>query len=233
MQSFDALLSSLDTRGTREAQLHCMLRKCEDLFMEGTERSAHPNLFLTGFQKQMHTEKSHVQISKDDVFGLDSGCVKQKSAIDRISHLDDTWHDVGAIHVEFGKSPTERNRALEQYQDFDKWLWTKSMGDGSILNAVRNATNRCSMLLRSCEVCHEINWSSDISCSYCHETFDNKLTQHFLESEKNRKQSSRLEMPPGSLPSRIQLLKLEISSMEVSNFFYLSFVLYIIMHTLC
>ena len=38
MQAFDSLVASLDTRGSREAQLHSMLQRIEPTFKEAIKR---------------------------------------------------------------------------------------------------------------------------------------------------------------------------------------------------
>lgn len=209
-------MASLDTRGVREAQLHEMLRKCEQVLKDRSLNTA-----TSAVEIETHTQRLHVESVTHSARSTPS---EERFLADVIPHTDDSEQVIdGSIHVECGGSPIERERALERYLDFDKWLWNKCIRSDSCLNAKKIGTKRCSNVLKSCELCHELYWPRDRHCIYCHVTMENsskveaKFSQHSLECEKKyRRKRWRLDIPPGSFPSRIQLLKVEALAIEVS-----------------
>ncbi|GLJ54616.1 hypothetical protein SUGI_1173340 [Cryptomeria japonica] len=210
-EAFDALLASLDTRGVREAHLHVVLQKLESSF------------------KQAVRKRSFLGEEIDLIFGQE---VKTEFA-ERTSYPGCVMEDAGhggtidmsrSFSIDLGRNNVENKHALERYMDFEKWLWIECIKP-SALNALKLKKKRCLELLRSCEVCHEVYWSRDRHCSFCHCTFESshkfevKFPQHVLDCEekKRRKDPSwRLEGPTWALPSRVQLLKVAIAAVEAS-----------------
>ncbi|KAL3643462.1 hypothetical protein CASFOL_014277 [Castilleja foliolosa] len=139
-EAFDALLMTLDTRGTRESHLHIMLQKIEVYFKERVQRNW---LFLNEGGKEAESPSSAVCCANSD-----------------------TLEPSPSFGIETGRNETERNSILKRYKDLQTWIWKECL-NASILRAMAYGKSRCSPLLGICDVCLATYDSKDICPSCC------------------------------------------------------------------
>ncbi|GFP97110.1 homeobox protein aristaless [Phtheirospermum japonicum] len=141
-EAFDALLMSLDTRGTRESHLHIMLQKIEVYFKERVQR----NRLLPNKGGQEAESPSSAVCSANS----------------------DTLEPSPSFRIETGRNETERNSILKRYEDLQTWIWKECL-NVSIVRAIAYGKSRCSPLLGICNVCLATYDSKDI-CPSCRQT---------------------------------------------------------------
>ncbi|XP_068664587.1 homeobox-DDT domain protein RLT2-like [Aristolochia californica] len=213
-EAFDALMTSLDTRGIRESHLHSMLQRIETSFKDTVSRkfSSSP-MELSG--TPIKTEAT--ETSSPDTLGNDSPsstlCALTLDAIEKSK----------SFKIELGRNVREKSGALKRYQDLHKWLW-KECFNISVLCALKYGKKRCTELLITCESCHDIYISDDQHCPSCHVTsrrsdLELSFSEHVAQCEKKRNVGSDSKVYIGSkasLPARLRILKAQLALIEVS-----------------
>ena len=211
-QAFSALMESLDTRGVREAHLHGVLQKLENLIRQGMNN-------LSICSQRLLFKEGKVMSSNN---GLASTNVAGYTSEDGSSESGTVFQDSGSvkcrgsIQIQNGNIQTERNDVFERYKEFEKWIWSMQTPEYSDLIAMR-ITKRSSELLALCEMCHDFYWPQEKQCSCCHTAFENaeklnaKSRINVNEYEKKRGIASSVKL----LPPRLQVLKAQILSVEV------------------
>ncbi|KAL6567386.1 hypothetical protein OROGR_001054 [Orobanche gracilis] len=194
-EAFDALLTSLDTRGTRESHLHIMLQKIEVCFKERVQRNQlFPNILNHKDGQEAESPTSVVCNTKSDMLEPST-----------------------SFRIEVGRTETERKNFLKRYEELQTWIW-KECFNSSTIRAMAHGKNRCSPLLRICDVCLATYNPEDI-CPSCHQTRSKVLARgnssEQFKCENNLMDGSDIIMS-NSFPLRIRLIKAILSSLEVA-----------------
>nr|GMD93116.1 homeobox-DDT domain protein RLT1 [Ipomoea batatas] len=206
-EAFDALLTSLDTRGLRESHLHIMMKKIEIPFRERVRRDTLQNGSVVQCGNATRNEAAEAS----------SGGDSPSSMV--CSTSSDRWEP--SFKIELGKNEEEKRNALRRYQDFQIWMWKEHFGS-SILCALAHGQKRCLPLLGVCDRCLDTFLFEEDFCSSCHRRFANvDFVVKLLESEISygdiiQFDSENVVISSTSCPLRIILFKALLSMLEVS-----------------
>ncbi|GER36424.1 homeobox protein [Striga asiatica] len=189
-EAFDALLTSLDTRGTRECHLQIMLQKIEACFKQRIQRN---RLFPS--------------ISDDnrDKAGQEAG--SPSSAVFNIN--SDVSEPLSTFRIETGRNETERTVFLKRYKDLQAWIW-KECFSPLVVSAMAYGKNRCLPVLGVCEICLDTYNSVD-TCHSCHQ-----IQSKAVESGSFSKQFNGETNIVDWSPLGIRLIKTILSSIEAA-----------------
>ncbi|XP_027339637.1 homeobox-DDT domain protein RLT1 [Abrus precatorius] len=211
-EAFDALLTSLDSRGIRESHLRLMLQKIENSFKENVrKKSAQCVKTASRGEVSIKNEPNEAYSIADRHDGPDS----PSSTLHGLN--PDTSETSSSFKIELGKSESEKKAALRRYQDFQKWLW-KECYNSSILCAMKYGIKRCKPQVEICDICLNPYFVEDSHCNSCHRTFPSNngfnFSKHAFQCrDKLFKDICFLEF---SLPLRTRLLKVLLAFIEVS-----------------
>ncbi|CAJ2678676.1 unnamed protein product [Trifolium pratense] len=211
VEAFDALLSSLDSRGIRESHLRLMLLKIENIFKENVQKNAK-------CAKIGNTDEIRVKNEADETDSSPDNHTRSDSPSSTLCGLSsDTSETSSSFRIELGKSESDKKSALGRYQDFQKWMW-KECYNPSILSAMKYGKKRCKPQVDICDTCLDLYCLEDSHCSYCHRTFPSNdgfnFSKHAFEcGDKLPKDICILD---SSLPLRTRLLKAILAFIEVS-----------------
>lgn len=194
MQAFDSLLAALDLRGIRESNLHSELLNIESSFKETVKmnKSFNPNCGL----------------------GLGS----PDSAVSGLTV--DPSDRSSSFYIELGQNQMEQTCLMKRYQDFQRWTW-KNCFNSAVLCAIKIGRRRCPEMLEICNFCFNTYFSEDKHCSSCHTTFKNRynfeviFSEHVACCEQRVDSGCTLDCSKSSLPIRFQMLKMQLSRIEV------------------
>ncbi|KAJ7968610.1 Homeobox domain-containing protein/DDT domain-containing protein [Quillaja saponaria] len=206
-EAFDALLTSLDTRGIRESHLRIMLQKIESSFKENVQK----NLKST---KILKSEANETNSSPDRHTGFDS----PSSSLCGLN--SDSSETSSSFRIELGRNDTEKKAALRRYQDFQKWLW-KECYNTSTLCAMKCGKKRCQQLVDICNICLDSYFFEDSHCLSCHQTFGSlnngfSFSNHASQCGAKKLVSTDIYTLDSSLPLQSRLLKALLAFVEVS-----------------
>ncbi|GFS41286.1 homeodomain-like transcriptional regulator [Actinidia rufa] len=120
-EDFDALLESLDVRGSKESNLHSMLQKVEVYFKETLRK----NLVHT------KTERLTVDNVKNEVAEMASkpdcsGSTNSPTSTCCVSNSD-LPEPSSSFAIDLGRNEAEKRDALKRYQDLEKWMWEECL----------------------------------------------------------------------------------------------------------
>ncbi|OMO76376.1 hypothetical protein CCACVL1_15728 [Corchorus capsularis] len=213
-EAFDALLTSLDTRGIRESHLRIMLQKIETYFKENVRRDLRAR--ATGRSGSCsENEASEIDSSSDFPASFDS----PNSAI--CGPNSDASETLPSFKIQLGRNENEKKSALKRYQDFQRWMW-KECYNSSTLCALKYGKKRCSQLLAVCDACLCSYIPEVMHCWYCHQTFGSinnsfSFAEHEIQCKERRKLDTKDQHALDySLPPGISLLKSLCALVEVS-----------------
>lgn len=211
MQVFDALLTSLDTRGTRESHLYIMLQKVEGPFRELARRA------LLGTDVVGQNEKK----TRDEVAELNSipgsnvGTESPNSTVCGMS--SDPLEPSLSFKIELGRNGRERENALSRYQDLQIWMWKESC-NASVLRAMSYGKKQCTPLLGICDVCFDSFMLENGVCPSCRTTTDPEDRESFLDQNFFEE---KLKIGPANFiasnPLRIRMMKVLFTCLEVRS----------------
>jgi hypothetical protein len=215
MQAFDALLTSLDTRGIRESHLHIMLQKIEVPFRE----LARKNL-LGAANRVVHNEKKTgeevAELSSSP--GSNAGTDSPNSTVCGMS--SDSLEPSSSFKIELGKNDKERENALNRYQDLQIWMWKESF-NASVLRAMTFGRKQRTPLLGVCSVCLDSFMIEDGYCPSCCTTTKIEDRESFLEQkffeEKLKNELTNFIVSNCTHPLRIRMMKALLSCLEVRS----------------
>ncbi|CAA6661086.1 unnamed protein product [Spirodela intermedia] len=205
-EAFDALLASLDTR---ESGNH--------ICIQGTEGNKQVISNSHSAQNIAKKEAGEGSSSPECDLGTESPrstvCYPGSDALDPST----------SFKIEIGQNDREKNAALKRYRDFQNWSW-KECFRSSPLCAMKYGKKRCSELLGVCYTCYDCFLSEEKQCPSCCEAFDARqgaVDQNFTEDMpwcEKQKVDPRwsLKFSKLSHPARIQMLKAQLSLIEVS-----------------
>ncbi|KAK4271625.1 hypothetical protein QN277_020289 [Acacia crassicarpa] len=209
-EDFDALLTSLDSRGIRESHLRLMLQKIENSFKENVRKNAQFNKIAT---KSIKNEVDEVELVPECRAGSDSSC----STLCGLNS-DSTLETSSSFKIELGGSESEKKAALRRYQDVQKWIW-KECYNSSTLYSMKYGQRRCKPLLEICDMCLNPYFFEDSHCNFCHQTFATNngfnFSKHAFQCGE-KFDSKGIFTWDSSLPLRIRLLKALLACIEAS-----------------
>ncbi|KAG8385512.1 hypothetical protein BUALT_Bualt03G0053000 [Buddleja alternifolia] len=205
-KAFDALLTSLDTRGTRESHLHIMLQKIEVSFKECVRK----NWLFPNILDQNITKAGHEAIEVNS--GLACSSVDSpRSAV--CSTNSDIWEPSLSFRIDLGRTLTEKNNFLKRYEDLQSWI-LKECFNSSMIYAMAYGKKRCLPLFEICDVCsatYDVKMDFCPFCNLLHEKVGAKgnFSDHNLMDETGI-------ISLNSSPLRIRLIKALLTLLEVS-----------------
>ncbi|KAL3509303.1 hypothetical protein ACH5RR_028704 [Cinchona calisaya] len=202
VESFDALLASLDVRGTRESHLHSMLQRIEVSFKETAKR----NLCLLSGNQDVDDLKK--EVSEGSLKSLVCGSNPNMT------------ETLASTAIRIGNNGTDNNKLLERYQDFEKWMWEECFSSMK-LRALKHGKTKRLQLPSICSYCHDLYSSEEQHCPFCHKNYSISIqtfsfTEHVSQCKEKQEEvqnetSVKLESLP---PLRIRLLKAQLASVE-------------------
>ncbi|XP_034673854.1 homeobox-DDT domain protein RLT1-like isoform X2 [Vitis riparia] len=214
-EAFDALITSLDTRGIRESHLHAMLQKIEMAFKENVRRNSECVDNVGQTRTTVKNENTETDSNPDCIAGFDS----PNSTVCGL--VSDALEPLSSFGIELGRNEMEKRATLKRYQDFQKWMW-KECFNSEALCSMKYGKKRCAQLLSICDFCFECYFNEDNHCPSCHRTFgsfDNNVhfLEHVIQCENKKKTNPEdLHISDSSLPLGIRLLKALLAFIEVS-----------------
>ncbi|WOL01008.1 homeobox-DDT domain protein RLT3 [Canna indica] len=213
-QALHALLSILDSRGTREARLIASLEKRKSFLCQAMhEHSVMHSVAITGSRQTKSSEPSSLDATS-------GGGSSPTSDIDNVlipSKLDSLSVSPCAIDLEIGRSSEEKRQRWYRLQSYDRWIWNSFY---STLNSVRYGKRSYMESLAHCENCHDLYWRDEKHCKTCHTTFeiDFDLEERYaIHIATCREPEDVGEFPKHKvLPSQLQVLKASVHAIESS-----------------
>lgn len=210
-QAFDALLTSLETRGIRESHLHMMLQKIEVPFRERVRSTISNADSMVQHRNTTGNEATEASISPACYANVDS----PNSMVCNINFEGCEYSS--SFKIELGRNEVEKGSALRKYQDFQIWMWKEFFGSSNLCS-VEFRKKRCSPLLGICDACLDSYLFEEGLCPSCHRAFgkaDGII--NFLEPSIN---VDRIKVDSKDLivssPPRIRMIKALLSMLEVS-----------------
>ncbi|GAV60333.1 Homeobox domain-containing protein/DDT domain-containing protein [Cephalotus follicularis] len=213
-EAFDALITSLDTRGIRESHLRIMLQKIETSFKENAQRNLQCANVIGRSNTNVKIEAAEMDSSPDWPASFDS----PGSVVCGLN--SDTAETVCCFKIELGGNELEKKGALKRYQDFQRWIW-KECFTSSTLCAMKYGKTRCTQLLTICDLCLNLYLSQHNHCLSCHLTFDSvsnnfNFSDHAIQCKGKKKVDLWEHVFDSSPPLPVRLLKAMLAFIEVS-----------------
>lgn len=214
MQAFDALLKSLETRGTRESHLHTMLQKIEMSFKENVRQNLRHANILRQSGSTVKSEVAETSSSPNSIGDADS----PSGAVCGLN--PDTLERSSSFRIELGKNKTEKNNALKRYKDLQMWMWKECLTP-STLCAFTYGKKGLKPVLGICNFCFDSYIFEENLCPSCHRTFGtfdsnlNYLEYLIQHEEKSEIDPKNLTVSDSSHPLRIRLIKALLTVLEV------------------
>ncbi|KAK3025527.1 hypothetical protein RJ639_041519 [Escallonia herrerae] len=202
------LLSALDRRGTREAQLLSSLEKREMFLCRSMTRMADD----TAVSLPTQSDQSEPNISREDsssaVSDVDNLCLAEIQ--------NGLAASTDATVLQTGKNGEQKNLNWSRIQAFDAWIWSSYYSD---LNAVKHSKRSYLDSLARCEHCHDLYWRDEKHCKICHTTFelDFDLEERYvIHVATCRERTNTVSCPKHKiLSSQLQSLKSAIYQIEL------------------
>ncbi|XP_051126147.1 homeobox-DDT domain protein RLT1-like [Andrographis paniculata] len=158
-EAFDTLLTSLDTRGTRESHMHIMFQRAEACFKEFVRRNrlVSNSLDHNRNKDQQETDQRNCSFAGPSVESPGSAVCSSNS---------DVCDPSQSFRIEIGRNEVEKNNLLKRYGDLRTWMW-KQCFKSSIICAMTFGEKRCLPVLEICEFCLNTYDASKVTCPYC------------------------------------------------------------------
>lgn len=203
-EGFDALLASLDVRGTRESHLHSMLQRIEFCFKETAKKS------LCSHSTRQDADDVKDEVSEDSPNSMVCGsdpCMMEPLAF---------------IPIKCESYGLDKYVTLERYQDFEKWMWEECFSIMK-LRALKYGKTLRTRLLSICSHCYDLYFFENEHCPFCHknysisvETFNFGEHVSYCKEKQEEVQNRILVKLESSPPLRIRFLKAQLASLEAS-----------------
>ncbi|CAI0459366.1 unnamed protein product [Linum tenue] len=200
-EALRSLLSVLDGRGRREAQL-----------IESLERR---ETFLCNEMLNVSNDAA----SCHSLQSWQSELTVREDSSSPISGLEETTNDslspCSAIVLDAERNLEEESTRRNHLQLFDSWIWDNFYRG---LNAVKHSKRSFYEHLGRCQTCHDLYWRDEKHCRICHMTFEvdfdleEKYAVHTATCRLKEEQEnvSRFKV----LPSVLQTLKASVHAIE-------------------
>ncbi|KAL7102846.1 hypothetical protein ACP275_08G144100 [Erythranthe tilingii] len=160
VEAFDALLTSLDTRGTRESHLHIMLKKIEACFKNCVQK----NQLIHSISYQ-NRDEGRIEALEVNSSHFCSSAESPRSVV--CSSSSDACEPSLSFRVQIGRNETERKNFLKRYEDLQIWM-RKECFSSSFLCGMAHEKKRCSPLLGTCDICFGTYDAKKDLCPSCH-----------------------------------------------------------------
>ncbi|CAM0882055.1 unnamed protein product [Alopecurus aequalis] len=209
---FDSLVASLDTRGSREAQLHSMLQRVETTFKEGIKRKKSTAIEQSNGRHLKNGATDMVRANYRGEFGSPSSTLSSVSTDSATAYSD-------SFKVELGRNDVEKIAISKRADGFLKWMWRECF-DRQLTCAMKYGKKRCPALMYSCDYCYQIYLTEERHCSSCHKTFKSihNFSEHTSQCEEKRRTDPnwKIQIADYSVPIGTRLLKLQLATIEAS-----------------
>ncbi|XP_042008713.1 homeobox-DDT domain protein RLT2-like [Salvia splendens] len=195
-EGFDALLSSLDVRGTRESHLHSVLQNIGPTFKETARKNSSS---LSG---------RHDRVDAGKEVKLDLSSPKG------IAHVSCSPEQSTPLAANLVNNGAEENDINQRYKDFE-WIWKECFAS-DVFSALKRSTLWRCQLLEICNRCRILYSWEENHCPFCHMTYHtsndtSEFAEHVAKCRKNDDVLFDLSLPP-----RIVLLKVQLATIEAS-----------------
>lgn len=200
-------MSSLDTRGIRESNLHSMLQRIEPTFKQANK------IWREAISESVKTDLGQGIDSSPNLSNyLDS---PRSSMLSSSSDAMDAAQVSDSFKIQIGRTSSERLDISKRYGGFVKWLWAECY-NARVLCAVQYGKKRCSELLQACEICYRTYLAADNHCPSCHEDFKSYInfSEHLLECEEKMR-VPKIKEVPNKTTIGMELLKAQLAFVEV------------------
>lgn len=200
-------MSSLDTRGIRESNLHSMLQRIEPTFKQANK------IRRETISESVKTDLGQgIDSSPNSSNYLDS---PRSSMLSSSSDAMDAAQVSDSFKIQIGCTSSERLDISKRYGGFVKWLWAECY-NARVLCAVQYGKKRCSELLQACEICYRTYLAEDNHCPSCHEDFKAYInfSEHLLECEEKMR-VPKIKEVPNKTAIGMELLKAQLAFVEV------------------
>ncbi|XP_042007144.1 homeobox-DDT domain protein RLT2-like [Salvia splendens] len=197
-EGFDALLSSLDVRGTRESHLHSILQNIGPTFKETARKNSSSSLSV---------RHERVDVTKEVKLDL--------SSPKGLAHVSCSPEQSTPLAANLVNNGAEENDINQRYNKDFEWIWKECFAS-NVFSALKHSTLWRRQLLEICNCCRILYSWEENHCPFCHMTYRTSSdTSDFAEHvDKCRKNDNSLfEL---SLPPRIILLKVQLATIEAS-----------------
>ncbi|KAL6615773.1 hypothetical protein ACP70R_038043 [Stipagrostis hirtigluma subsp. patula] len=210
-EAFDSLLASLDTRGSREAQLHSMLQIIEPTFKEAIKRRS-AAIEQSAGRHLKNGGSDMIRATYHNEFGSPSSTLSSAASDSTAAYSD-------SFKIELGRNDVEKTAISKRADGFLKWMW-KECYNQQLTCAIKYGKKRCSELMHSCNCCYQIYLAEERHCSSCHKTFKSihNFSEHTAQCEEKRRTDPNwnMQIADYSVPVGIRLLKLHLATIEAS-----------------
>ncbi|RZC71564.1 hypothetical protein C5167_034786 [Papaver somniferum] len=203
-----ALLSILDSRGTREARLVASLEKREALLSQSMSAAKIAD-------KDINEQRQCDQSSPDTHSGEGSSPI---SDIDNSQILGEALNDSRSsshsVISHYVKKKEDQKQKWDRLQAFDAWIWNSFYTN---LNAVKYSKRSYLDSLAHCDSCHDLYWRDEKHCQVCHITFelDFDLEERYaIHAATCTAKESHIFPKHKVLSSQLQSLKAAIHAIE-------------------
>ncbi|KAI3852390.1 hypothetical protein MKX03_018870 [Papaver bracteatum] len=203
-----ALLSILDSRGTREARLVASLEKREALLSRSMSAAKMPD-------KDINEQRQCDLSSPDTRSGEGSSPI---SDIDNSQILGEALNDSRSsshsVISHYVKKKEDQKQKWDRVQAFDAWIWNSFYTN---LNAVKYSKRSYLDSLAHCDSCHDLYWRDEKHCQVCHITFelDFDLEERYaIHAATCTEKESHMFPKHKVLSSQLQSLKAAIHAIE-------------------
>ncbi|XP_062217174.1 homeobox-DDT domain protein RLT2-like isoform X4 [Phragmites australis] len=208
-EAFDSLVASLDTRGSREAQLHSMLQMIDPSFKEAIKRSV---AIEQSAGRNINEATDMIRASFHSEFGSPSSTPFSVASNSATAYSD-------SFRIELGHNDFEEAAISKRADGFLKWMWREYYNQ-ELTCAMKYSKKRCSELMHSCNFCYQIYLAEERHCSSCHKTFKSihSFSEHTAQCEEKRRTDPnwKMQIADYSVPIGMRLLKLQLASIEAS-----------------
>ncbi|KAF0917404.1 hypothetical protein E2562_017855 [Oryza meyeriana var. granulata] len=211
-EAFDSLVASLDTRGSREAQLHSMLQRIEPTFKEAIKRKKSAAVEQSAGRYLKNGATEMIRASYRSEFGSPSSSLSGVTSDSATAYSD-------SFKIELGRNDVEKAVISKRADGFIRWMW-RECNDRKLTCAMEYGNKRCSELMHSCNYCYQIYLAEERHCSSCHKIFKSihNFSDHASQCEEKRRTDHNWKMQTAdhSVPIGMRLLKLQLSTIEAS-----------------
>ncbi|XP_040376666.1 homeobox-DDT domain protein RLT2-like [Oryza brachyantha] len=211
-EAFDSLVASLDTRGSREAQLHSMLQRIESTFKEAIKRKNGAVVEQSAGRYLKNGAMEMIRASSRSEFGSPSSSLSGVTSDSAMAFSD-------SFKIELGRNDVEKTAISKRADGFIRWMW-RECNDLKLTCAMKCGKKRCSELIHSCNYCYQIYLIEERHCSSCHMIFKSihNFSDHTSQCEEKRRTDHNWKMQTAdhSVPVGMRLLKLQLSTIEAS-----------------
>ncbi|KAL9689873.1 hypothetical protein QQ045_010264 [Rhodiola kirilowii] len=204
-ESFDALLSSLDTRGIRESNLHYMLKKIEPSFKDNLETKS--LIINQAFTDAHGSESTDMKSSPDCPSDVDS----PRSMICGSTGSPECS---SSFRIKLSGNSFERMSAFRKYLEFEKWLWKECFKLKTACNMKFQERRCCDPLLEHCDLCHYVYLYEDCQSHSCLQKSGNSDDMIDCGTGEKTAAPKKFQVQYSHLPLGVRLLKGLLAGIE-------------------